>query len=240
MKKEIKDFYEQLKTLYSDIVRTRTKTISTQEFKTRALDIYETWKIEVKPLLMNAEIDYDDVLWLDSQFEHTYSEAKSRVGNVLNLKVFLSQIHETFLNKIIPRLDTEQTAEPTASVVESASFLGLNTNWSVAVCALQLQEVGVTLVAKKLKIDLEKPNVEKILSTKIESKDFSFNQQYEAFRAEIKRLFNVDMPFLTTQFRRMRVKVLHEGYNPEPEEKDALVSFTIGLLRKLEDTSNKV
>jgi hypothetical protein len=25
----------------------------------------------------------------------------------------------------------------------------------------------------------------------------------------------------------MRVKVLHEGYNPEPEEKDSIVSFTI-------------
>jgi polyhydroxyalkanoate synthesis regulator phasin len=47
------------------------------------------------------------------------------------------------------------------------------------------------------------------------------------------------MPFLATQFRRMRVKVLHEGYNPEPEEKDSLVSFTTGLLRKLEDICSK-
>jgi hypothetical protein len=38
----------------------------------------------------------------------------------------------------------------------------------------------------------------------------------------------------------MRVKVLHEGYNPEPEEKDSLVSFTTGLLRKLEDICSKI
>jgi hypothetical protein len=84
-----------------------------------------------------------------------------------------------------------------------------------------------------------KRNPAQILKAKIDSKDFSFNHQYEAFRTEVKRRFDVGMPFLATQFRRMRVKVLHEGYNPEPEEKDSLVSFTTGLLRKLEDICSK-
>jgi hypothetical protein len=34
---------------------------------------------------------------------------------------------------------------------------------------------------------------------------------------------------------RDKFKVLHEGYNPEPEERDSLTSFTIGLLKKLKD-----
>jgi hypothetical protein len=239
MNKEIEDFYDCLKNLYSDIVRTRTKTISTQEFKDRAIGIYETWKIKVKPLLANLEIDYNVLKGLDGLFEVTYDEAKLRVGDVSRLKDTLGELHETFFNKIINPLKNGQTAEPTASVMESATFLGLDTNWSVAVCALQLQEVAVTLVAGKLKIDLGKTNVEQILKARI-TKGFSFNQQYEAFRIEVKRQFDIDMPFLTTQFRRMRVKVLHEGYNPEPEEKDSLVSFTIGLLRKLEDICNKI
>jgi hypothetical protein len=46
------------------------------------------------------------------------------------------------------------------------------------------------------------------------------------------------MPILVPQLRRMRVNVLHEGYNPEPEEKDSLVSFTIGLLKKLNSISS--
>jgi hypothetical protein len=238
MNKEVEDFYGCLKDLYSDIVRTRTKTISTEEFKNRATSIYETWKIKVKPLLVSLEIDFNVLDGLDGLFEVTYSEATLRVSNVFNLRRTLGELHDMFLNKIIAPLNSGQTAEPTANVMESASFLGLDTNWSVAVCALQLQEVAVTLVAERLKIDLGKTNVEQILKAKI-AKDFSFNHQYEAFRTEVKRQFDVDMPFLTTQFRRMRVKVLHEGYNPEPEEKDSLVSFTIGLLRKLEDICNK-
>jgi hypothetical protein len=240
MNKEIEDFYDCLKDLYSDIVRTRTKTISTQEFKDRAISIYETWKIKVKPLLANLEIDYNVLNGLDGLFGVTYSEATSRVGDVSHLKDTLGELHETFLNKIITPLNSGQTAEPTRSVMEYASFLGLDTNWSVAVCALQLQEVAVTLVAEKLKTDLSKTSVERILNTKIESKNFSFNHQYEAFGKEVKRLFDIDMPILVPQLRRMRVNVLHEGYNPEPEEKDSLVSFTAGLLRKLKDIFDKV
>jgi hypothetical protein len=234
MNEEVESFYGCLKDLYADIVRKRTKTISTEEFKNRATSIYETWKIKVKPLLVSIEIDLNVLDGLDNLIEATYAAATLRtVSEVSNLRNTLGELHDMFLNKIIVPLNSEQKAEPTAKVMEYASFLGLDTNWSVAVCALQLQEVAVTLVAEKLKIDLGKTNVEQILKAKI-AKDFSFNHQYEAFRIEVKRQFDVDMPFLTTQFRRMRVKVLHEGYNPEPEEKDSLTSFTIGLLKKLD------
>jgi len=128
----------------------------------------------------------------------------------------------------------EIKAEPTLSLMQCGSFLGLDTNWSLATCALQLQEVAVILVAKAKKIELNKVNVEKLLNKKIKG-DFFFNDQYEAFSNEIKRLYSIDMPILTSQFRKMRVAVLHEGYNPQPEEKDSIVSFTIGLMKKLED-----
>lgn len=134
---------------------------------------------------------------------------------------------------------SKTSEESTLNLMNSASFLGLDTNWSVATCALQLQEVSIKLAAKKIGIDLSKTSVEKILNSKFEMKDFGFNQEYEAFGKEVKRLFNVDMPFLTNPFRKMRVKVLHEGYNPQPEEKEPIVSFTLGLMKKLEDVCNK-
>jgi hypothetical protein len=130
-----------------------------------------------------------------------------------------------------------EKAEPTFSLMESASFLGLDINWSSAICALQLQEVAVVLVAKRKNIELDKMNVEKILGKKI--KDLSFNDRYEAFSKEVKRLFGIDMPILTMHLRRMRVSVLHEGYNPKQEEIESIVSFTIGLLKKLEDIDKR-
>ena len=120
-------------------------------------------------------------------------------------------------------------------LMRSASFLGLNTNWSLATCALQLQEVVVTLVAKRKKIKLDKANVERLLNKKIE--DLSFNDRYEAFSKQVKASFNIEMPILATHLRKMRTKVLHEGYNPKPEETDSIVRFTVGLLKKLEDIS---
>lgn len=120
-------------------------------------------------------------------------------------------------------------------LMESASFLGLDTNWSLATCALQLQEVAVTLVAERKNIKLDKANVEKVLNKKIES--LSFNDQYEAFSRQVKTSFNIEMPILTIHLRKMRTKVLHEGYNPKPEETDSIVTFTIGLLKKLKDIS---
>lgn len=121
------------------------------------------------------------------------------------------------------------------SLMESASFLGLDANWSLSTCALQLQEVAITLVAKRKGIKLEKTNVERILNKKIE--DLSFNDQYEAFKKQIETSFNIKMPILPTHLRKMRALVLHEPYNPKPEETDSIVGFTIGLLKKLKDIS---
>jgi hypothetical protein len=239
MSQKIKDFYKCQKD-FSEIVRTRTEIISTQEFKEKAMGIYEAWKIEIEPSLRNLKFDKDTLENLDALFEIVYVEATSRVAYLGYLKENLRDIHSIFLDRIIVALKNSRISEPTANLMESTSFLGLDTNWSVAVCALQLQEVAVTIVAEKAKIGLDKANVDRILNAKIPPKDFSFNHQYEAFRKEVKRLFNVDMPFLITQFRRMRVKVLHEGYNPEPEEKDSLVSFTIGLLQKLNSICEKL
>jgi len=122
------------------------------------------------------------------------------------------------------------------TVMESASFLGLDINWLLATSALQLQEVAITLVSKRKGIALDKTNVEKVLNKEIENA-LSFNDQYEAFSRQVKDAFNIEMPILTGHLRKMRAKVLHEGYNPKPEEAEPIVSFTIGLLQKLKRIS---
>lgn len=127
----------------------------------------------------------------------------------------------------------EKLFQLATDLMDSATFLGLDTNWSLATCALQLQEVAITQVAKRAEIKLDKANVEKVLNKKIES--LSFNNQYEAFSKLVLALFDVEMPILTTHLRKMRAKVLHEGYNPKPEETESIANFTIGLLRRLKD-----
>lgn len=135
----------------------------------------------------------------------------------------------------VRRKPKPQKPEVITDLMDSASFLKLDINWSSATCALQLQEVAMTLTAKKKNIKLDKASVEKLLNKKIE--DFSFNDQYEAFSKQVKVLCNVDMPLLTTDLRQMRRRVLHQGYNPTREETDSIMNFTIGLLRKFEDIS---
>jgi len=237
MEREIKNFYERIKDVYLQIVRTRTKTISTQEFKENIFYLYQNWKTEIEPMLKKSEIDDAILSTLDNLFEYVYTYAKSRVAYVSVVKKNVSEINDIFLSKIFVVLKKNKEHEPHIDLVKSVSFLGLDTNWFSATCALQLQEVAITLVAKQKNIQLDKKHVEKILDRKIDY--LSFNEQYEAFSREIKRLYDVDMPFLTTQFRRIRVKILHEGYNPEPEEKDSIVSFTLGLLQKLKDMSDR-
>ena len=117
-------------------------------------------------------------------------------------------------------------------LMRSAGFLRLDSNWFLATCALQLQEVAMKLVAERKAIKLDKANVERLLNKKIEGL-FFFNNQYQAFTKQVKALFGVEMPFLTQLLRKMRVKVLHEGYNPKPEEMEPIIGFTIGLLQKL-------
>jgi hypothetical protein len=232
-------FFRQLKDLQEKINRVRSKTISTREFKEESTKIYETWLAEIQPVLQELEIRENVHSRLDELFEALRYWANMRVTEVSSVKEVLNETVDRFFKDIILSIKKIEPLEPTANLMDAASFLSLNTDWSVATCALQLQEVSIKLVAEKSKIDLSKTNVERLLNAKIPSSDFSFNHQYEAFGKEVKRLFKIDMPFLTTQFRRMRVKVLHEGYNPEPEEKDSLVSFTIGLLKKLEDICSK-
>jgi len=237
MDEEIESFYECIKNIYSQIMRTRSKTISTQEFKENIFSLYQNWKTEIEPMLRKSEIDDAILSTLDNLFEYIYTYAKSRVAYVSVVKKHLSEINDIFLSKIFVILKKSKEHEPYIDLVKSVSFLGLDKNWFSATCALQLQEVAITLVAKQKNIKLDKKHVERILNKKIDY--FSFNDQYEAFSREIKHLYDVDMPFLTTQFRKIRVKILHEGYNPEPEEKDSIVSFTLGLLQKLKDISDK-
>jgi len=231
MKEEIKSFYESIKSLYSEILRTKTETISTQNFKERAITIYELWKTEIEPLLKTLELESDVLSDLDASLEHVYEYAKMRVANVSDVRLELGEITDIFLKQILVSLEKAKLSEPTVGLMESASFLGLDVNWSLATCALQLQEVAVTLVAKKKDIKLDKVNVEKLLNKKIGS--LSFNDRYRAFSKQVKSLFNIEMPILTMDLRRMRTKVLHEGYNPKPEETESIVSFTVGLLQKL-------
>jgi hypothetical protein len=237
MAEKIETFYCKLKDFHDRVSRIRSKTVSTREFKREATEIYETYMTEILPTLRKLKIKDDVYSPLDESFNLINSMAKERVTNASWFKASLSDAKDRFFEEVILKVRKIEPPEPTADLMESASFLGLDTNWSVATCTLQLQEVAVILVAKKKCIELDKPNVERILGKKI--KDFCFNDQYEAFSAELKRMFSIEMPILTMHLRKMRVKVLHEGYNPEPEEKDSLVSFTIGLLRKLEDICNK-
>ena len=131
---------------------------------------------------------------------------------------------------------TKKPSELTIDLVESASFLGLDKDWSLAASALQLQEVAVTSVAKRKGIRLDKANVEGVLNRKTEG-ELSFNDQYEAFSIQVKDAFDTEMPIPTAHLVKMRAKVLREGYNPQPEETESIVNFTIGLLQKLKDIS---
>lgn len=233
----IQSFYEMTKRLYREVAKARSKTIAGTDFKENALQIYESWKTNIEPQLKEINFDESELSRIDCLFEKLDLAVKNRVANVNEVKDLLVDINKTLIGKILPNVTQKK---PDEDLVKSAEYLGLNQNWFSSTCALQLQEVSIKLVAEKAGIDLNKANVEKILSAKIELKNFGFNNQYEAFGKEVNRLFNVDMPFLATQFRKMRVKVLHEGYNPEPEERDSLVSFTLGLMKKLDDVCKKI
>jgi len=232
MTKRVEGFYCQLKDFYNRVNKIRTRTVSTQEFKKESTEIYETWMTEILPTLRKLNIKSGVCTSLEELFQIMNREAKGRVSSVRDFNQNLSEIVDAFLNGVILKVRELQSPEPTADLMDSALFLGLDTNWSVATCALQLQEVATILVAEKKSIRLDKQSVERILGRKIQ--DFSFNYQYEAFSKEVKRLFSVEMPILTMYLRKMRVEVLHEGYNPQPEEKASIVSFTVGLLEKLD------
>lgn len=231
MKEEVGSFYESLRSLYSEILRIRSKTISTREFKEKSIGIYEEWETQIESMLRTLGIESDVLTHLDFLFENIYEEASMRVADVSHVRDRLSEINNIFLKQILPTLKEEESSEPTMYLMEAASFLGLDTNWSLATCALQLQEVAIVLVAKSSNITLNKSNVERILNKKVQT--LSFNDRYEAFSRQVETSFGIEMPILTKHLRKMRTKVLHEGYNPKPEETDSIVGFTIGLLQKL-------
>lgn len=119
-------------------------------------------------------------------------------------------------------------------MLQNCKNLSLDENWVNATLALQLQEVAIVLYSKKLGIDLNKRNVERILDKKIEEKFLPFNLMYDALSKEIERIYKVQMPILTKSFREMRTQVLHRGYNPKGEETRSIITFTDGLLKKFE------
>ena len=235
MMEQIKNFYESIKSIYSLVLRTKSKTISTREFKQGVFSLYESWKTEIEHLLKESGINKSVLSKLDDLFQHLYAYAKLRVAEVSDVKECLDEINDIFLSKIFTVLKKIRKREPYAELAKLASFLGLDKNWFLATCALQLQEVAITLFANQKCIKLDKKHVERILNRKIDI--LSFNGKYEAFSKEMKRLYNVDMPILTTQFRKIRAEILHKGYNPEPEETNAIIGFTLGLLQKLRDLS---
>lgn len=231
MSEEVESFYEYLKDFHSAVLRISSKTKSTREFKQKIIDIYDSWKTDMQYALRAYGIENDVVSSLDRLFDAVYKEANARVANVANLRLKMGEINDIFWKQVVVALRKETE---TSNLMESASFLRLDTNWSLATCALQLQEVAITLVAKRKGIFLDKKHVEAVLNKKI--KDiFFFNDQYDAFSRQVKNAFGVGMPKLTKYLRKMRVDVLHRGYNPKPEETKSIVSFTIGLLKKLEN-----
>jgi len=147
-----------------------------------------------------------------------------------------SEVTRQFIKKS-PRMPQTEAKSPEFS--KHISFLSLDENWVFATIALQLQEVSVTILSKRLGVVLDKQNIEKILAKKVEG-DLTFNLKYDAFSKEVKTLYNVMMPIMTKNLRKMRAEILHKGYNPKKEETDAIVSFTMGFLQKLESIKPQI
>ena len=133
-----------------------------------------------------------------------------------------------------PTTYQSETQRLASEMLQNCKNLSLDENWVLATLALQLQEVAIVHYSKKLGIDLKKENVERILGNKIVDKFLPFSCSYDAFSKEVERLCKVQMPILTKGFREMRTEVLHRGYNPKVEETCSIITFTDGLLKKME------
>lgn len=141
---------------------------------------------------------------------------------------------ERFLKTLAVGLNAKEIDRAQSDIAKFTTFLGIDKNWMSATYALQLQEVSITMVAKKKGISLKKEDVERILDCKI-TEGFGFDHQYKAFAKEVKRLYDIEIPSLARFLRKMRQAVLHEGYNPTNREKELIVSATIDLLKALEN-----
>ena len=124
------------------------------------------------------------------------------------------EVTRQFIKKA-PKMPQTEAKSPEFS--KHISFLSLDENWVFSTIALQLQEVAVIILSKRLGIVLDKQNVEKILAKKVEG-DLTFNMKYDAFSKEVEKLYKVKMSIMAKDFRRMRNEVLHKGYNPKKEE----------------------
>ena len=156
---------------------------------------------------------------------------KAKVDNLEKQDAVLS--FERHLKTLAIGLNAKEIDKTESNMAPYCSFLGISQNWMTSTYALQLQEVSITMVAKKKGIALDRENVEKILNKEIKEKDFSFSHQYEAFANEAKRLYDIDIPFMAIWLRKMRQAVLHEGHNPTEQEKDLAISATVCLLKEL-------
>jgi len=144
-----------------------------------------------------------------------------------------SDVTRQFVTKPPTISETSRLESPTSELSRHLPFLSLSEDWMCATIALQLQEVAVTILSKRFDIVLDKQNVEKILGKNV-GNDLTFSMKYDAFSKEVERLYNVEMPRMAKDLRKMRTEVLHKGYNPKREETSAIVNFTAGFLQKLE------
>jgi hypothetical protein len=153
-----------------------------------------------------------------------------RIGkNVTKLFFPLSVIDEEARSKI-------------DELINAAKFLGLDENWFISTCALQLQETMIARLSKNKGILLDKENIKKIMNkkeVKVASDYVPFSEKYKAFSVAIKSLDDIIMPNLTLELIRMRNDVLHYGYNPTTEEANCFVNYTADLLNRLNDSIEK-
>ena len=153
---------------------------------------------------------------------------KAKINNIV--KHHATHSFERYIKHFEVGLNAQEINK--TDLTKHTQFLGIDGNWMACTCALQLQEVAVTIVAKKIGIDLDKKNVIQI-SKDTQPSDTSFKKKYEAFSKEIKRIYDVDMPRLITSLRDVRTEVLHKGYNPNDAERELIIIFTKSLLEKL-------
>jgi Zn-finger nucleic acid-binding protein len=156
---------------------------------------------------------------------------KAKIDNMEKQHAMLTC--ERYLKTLAVGLNAKDIDKTESNLAKFSSFLGINENWMTSTYALQLQEVSITMVAQKKGIALDRENVERILNKEIKEKDFSFSHKYEALAKEVKRLYDIEIPFMAMWLRKMRQAVLHEGHNPTEQEKELAISATVCLLKEL-------
>jgi hypothetical protein len=170
------------------------------------------------------EIEYTPFLYLNIFLFKTKVEGTVKQHSMHSFERYVKHFEVGLNAQEINRTD----------LTKYTQFLGINDNWMVCTCALQLQEVAVTIVAKKVGIELTKKNVTQIVKDSPPS-DPAFKKKYEAFSTEVRGKYGIEMPRLITSLRDIREEVLHRGYNPNDAEKESIVIFTNSLLEKLKN-----